>query len=114
MDAQYIHFKVTVRALHKTFYCTIVYGFNGVTDQKSIWNRLKYFALTMTDSWMVAGDFNNMLSPYERVGSSPVSLAEIKDFRECLVDCSLKDMRWRGCKLTWSNKHVDGSRVWSK
>lgn len=45
---------------------------------------------TVVGSWLVCGDFNNPLSPDDRVGS-PVRWSEIQGFQSCLDFCGLSD-----------------------
>ncbi|XP_074292746.1 uncharacterized protein LOC141619625 [Silene latifolia] len=35
-------------------------------------------------------------------------------FNDCIRDCSLEDLSTSGRKFSWTNKHYDGSRVWSR
>lgn len=53
--------------------------------------------------WMVAGDFNYVLNSDERIGSL-VSNRETDDFRKCIFECGLCDLKGVGQFFTWSNK----------
>ncbi|XP_019239635.1 PREDICTED: uncharacterized protein LOC109219618 [Nicotiana attenuata] len=59
------------------------------------------------------GDFNSILSQEDRVGSK-VTYAEIKEFKECVEQCGLHELKSSGCFYTWSNKQEGQDRVLSR
>lgn len=63
--------------------------------------------------WLVCGDFNNPLSPKERIGS-PVLWSEIEGFKHCVDSCGLFDIKSIGFYFTWNNKQDGASRVMCK
>ncbi|XP_074313921.1 uncharacterized protein LOC141649122 [Silene latifolia] len=91
----------------------MVYAFNKVEERLPLWDSLKLFASNVNCAWMVCGDFNNVLRPNERLGSS-VTDAETKDFKECLDVCGLMEMSARDAFFTWNNKHESNTRVFSR
>lgn len=52
------------------------------------------------------GDFNAVLSQEDRLIRRHVQGGEIKDFRECLIDCNLAEVPSVGRQYTWTNGHV--------
>ncbi|GFS30621.1 hypothetical protein Acr_00g0012980 [Actinidia rufa] len=58
---------------------------------------------------MLLGDFNNVLSSDEKANGLPVTMYEIRDFKNCCYDLGISDLRSTGLFLTWTN-----SSVWCK
>lgn len=50
------------------------------------------------------GDFNEILSHDENVGSGIQRQGPIDDFRDRVSHCGLLDLGFRGCPYTWCNK----------
>ncbi|XP_070034408.1 uncharacterized protein [Nicotiana tomentosiformis] len=59
------------------------------------------------------GDFNSILSQEDRVGNK-VTYAKIKEFKECVEQCGLQELKSSGCFYTWSNKQQGHDRVPSR
>ncbi|XP_074299876.1 uncharacterized protein LOC141631053 [Silene latifolia] len=64
-------------------------------------------------SWVVMGDFNNVLAMNERIGSE-VTDVEVRDFQECVDYCGLCDIPAQGAFFTWTNKHEIGDLKFSR
>ncbi|XP_075109235.1 uncharacterized protein LOC142181024 [Nicotiana tabacum] len=67
----------------------------------------------MVGAWEIMGDFNFVLSQKDKVGGK-VTYAEIKEFKECMEQCGLQELKSSGCFYTWNNKHEEQDRVLSK
>lgn len=63
------------------------------------------------EAWMVTGDFNNILSTDERIGST-VMPHEFKEFQECASYNHLSDIKYKGCFYTWRNKQKRDDRIY--
>ncbi|XP_074277754.1 uncharacterized protein LOC141601377 [Silene latifolia] len=59
------------------------------------------------------GDFNSVLAMDERIGSE-ISIAEMRDFQECVEACCISDIPAQGSFFTWNNKHEVGDLVFSR
>ncbi|KAL5798206.1 hypothetical protein ACOSQ2_003026 [Xanthoceras sorbifolium] len=53
--------------------------------------------------WLIAGDFNEIIYSFEKVGELLRSARLISDFRNVLDDCALEDLGFRGNQFTWCN-----------
>lgn len=62
-------------------------------------------------SWVVGGDFNEVLLFDDKVGGSERRSGGILDFQACLDGCDLQDLRWREYRFTWSNNQVGTRRI---
>ncbi|XP_075096511.1 uncharacterized protein LOC142174589 [Nicotiana tabacum] len=113
VSEQLIHCIVQHRGTRRQFNVTIVYGFNNQSMRRRLWEDIKSIHQMVNGPWAIMGDFNSILSTEERVGSS-VTMAKIREFKKCMEECSLQDMRSSGAYYTWSNKQPGDSRVMSK
>ncbi|XP_074291548.1 uncharacterized protein LOC141618348 [Silene latifolia] len=104
VSPQSIHSRITMRGNQQVFFFTLVYGYNKAAERVNLWNSLKGYCSAVQGSWLVGGDFNNVLQPNERLGGAPVSLADIKPFQDCLHQCDLQDLKAIGSYYTWNNK----------
>ncbi|XP_074298734.1 uncharacterized protein LOC141629661 [Silene latifolia] len=111
--AQVLHLSVSCLQSNFTWQCSVVYGFNKNADRKELWQSLLDFHSSIQGPWMVMGDFNNVLNMDERIGA-PVTLAEVKDFQECVDACGLYDLSSTGAYFTWNNKQEGDERVFSR
>jgi hypothetical protein len=64
--------------------------------------------------WLCVGDFNKVTSPSEQIGGNPRSESQMTAFRDCLSDCELNDLGFKGYIYTWNNKRegLDNIQVW--
>lgn len=91
------------------FTVAFVYARNIPEERIPLWNQLREFAsssLISQSPWLIMGDFNQVLSVSEvysitRPVISPQGMATLSD---CLQDCQIFDMAFRGCEFTWTNK----------
>ena len=78
--------------------------------RKDLWEDLKSFKTHLP--WLVCGDFNCLLHTDERIGSL-VREGEIQEFRACVDDCHITDIKSSGNFFTWNNKQQGEARVFS-
>ncbi|XP_074299433.1 uncharacterized protein LOC141630528 [Silene latifolia] len=112
-NAQYIHLRVVSRTDDKFFLLTMIYAHNDLYERVELWTFLKNVALTCTEPWLWAGDFNTVLSPVERLGGH-TSEAEMQHFLECVSLYCVEDLQATGALFTWSNKQNPVDRVYSR
>lgn len=66
-----------------------------------MWNDLCDFVRYRFVSWLVLGDFHNVLKSYERIGGEPIHPKETSPFQDCLGAIGLSDVKSAGCFFTW-------------
>ncbi|KAM3267567.1 hypothetical protein P3S67_032196 [Capsicum chacoense] len=110
---QLIHSLVEDKATGTRFHVTMIYGFNDQSLRRSLWAYIMSISGQMTGPWVVLGDFNCLFNKEERIGR-PVTMEEIIDFKVCVGQCGLQDLRSTGFFYTWSNKQQGVARVYSK
>ncbi|RAL42438.1 hypothetical protein DM860_016725 [Cuscuta australis] len=98
----------------KQFLISIVYGHNDPTKRRDLWSDISSLAGQIHIPWCLIGDFNSILSCEDRRGGNPVTLEEIRDFKECIQDNGLEELPSEGARYTWSNKQGQGKRIFSK
>lgn len=79
------------------------YGHPETNQRHFTWDLLRSLKSPLTDLWLVAGDFNEILSSSEKSGGSLRSNSQIALFRDALTDCGLEDLGSVGGQFTWSN-----------
>lgn len=113
VTGQIIPSKVEHRGTGRVFDMTMVYGFNDQAMRRTLWSDIKGIKGSIKGAWAIMGDFNCMLNTNERI-RTPVKLAELRDFRNCVVECEFQDLKSSGSFFTWNNKQRGDDRVWSK
>ena len=64
------------------------------------------FNSSLEMSWILSGDFNNVLSSEEKANGLPITMYEIRDFKNCCYDIGISNMRSTRTFHTWSNNSV--------
>ena len=61
--AQMVHCLVNEISKGYQFKVTVVYGYNTSEMRRNLWWELKMLVHSVTDPWLIIGDFNATLSP---------------------------------------------------
>lgn len=72
---------------------TLVYAKSLRVDRTHLWHHLRAHSM-VNIPWIVGGDFNTILRTTEKRGGVAPDLGSIQDFRECLVDANLSEIRF--------------------
>lgn len=72
-----------------------VYGLRTIQDKKCLWAQLRTLLVNQLP-WLVAGDFNSVLSSHDRVNGSVVTIYESQDFEMLLEDMELTEIKTTG------------------
>lgn len=57
------------------------------------------------------GDFNEIMYDHEKQGGNVRRDREMRDFRECLERCGLRNLGFVGHNFTWSNKQSGDGNI---
>ena len=109
-----VHCQVNERSKGYQFNITVIYRYNTSEMRRSLWNELKMLTHSVSEPWIIIGDFNAVLSPKDRLDGVPVTLNEIKDFEECVKDMGITELHWKGNYYTYTNKQVGAARIASR
>ncbi|XP_019236840.1 PREDICTED: uncharacterized protein LOC109217066 [Nicotiana attenuata] len=110
---QLIHYRVHHRGDGRKFSVTMVYAFNDAALRRKLWEDIKEINDQMAEPWAIMGDFNCVLHKEDMIGS-PITMAEIREFKECVTKCILEEMKSSGAFYTWNNKQGGTDRVYSR
>ncbi|XP_075653882.1 uncharacterized protein LOC142624234 [Castanea sativa] len=64
--------------------------------------------------WVCIGDFNEVLSVTEKEGGVGRACRQIENFRECLKDTGLRDLRYTGSWFTWAGERRGYGCIWER
>ncbi|XP_074315057.1 uncharacterized protein LOC141651237 [Silene latifolia] len=112
-DKQAIHVSVDHLQSGYSWTCSIIYGCNKDSERTSLWQSILQCKSIVHGPWLLMGDFNNVLHIGERIGSE-VTLAEIRDFQQCVDSCGLYDLVNQGAYFTCNNKQEENKHVFSR
>ncbi|XP_070015914.1 uncharacterized protein [Nicotiana sylvestris] len=96
LDEQFIHCEVQERSSTFKTLITVVYA-----------------RATIKESWLLSGDFNNVLHTDDRIGA-PVTQSEIKGFQDAIITLQLTQLKSLGWFYTWCNKQQLEKRVYNR
>ncbi|KAK7281882.1 hypothetical protein RIF29_10230 [Crotalaria pallida] len=113
-SSQLIHCLIFLPATSVQWMATFVYGANDHVLRRDLWDDLREIKMAVNCPWLVSGDFNCCLDPSEKLGGNQVDWEAMEEFRECIHDCGLQDMKFCGNLFTWCNRQYDGNRIYSK
>ncbi|XP_021739498.1 uncharacterized protein LOC110705886 [Chenopodium quinoa] len=113
VEAQLIHVNVVHKASKFVFWYTVVYGLNTTDEREVLWHQIGEIKNDTHGPWILGGDFNNVLNTEDKIGS-PVTFAEIENFRQCVRQNLLIDFKAGGLFYTWNNKQQGSDRVCKK
>ncbi|XP_028783276.1 uncharacterized protein LOC114739382 [Neltuma alba] len=106
-----IHTSMNSTVLDVPDFVTYVYGAPRDEDKEKVWEDLRRIAGGVTGSWLCVGDFNDMVSCFEKFGSRPIDLRRTLNFQRMLSDCGLIDLNFNGAPYTWNNKRLGEAHV---
>ncbi|GKA87512.1 putative reverse transcriptase domain-containing protein [Tanacetum coccineum] len=87
------------------FFFSFVYAAIHTVDRRALWKALHNHKLAVKDSpWVILGDFNAYLDPFERSSGCSKITTAMSDFRECVADIEMKYIAMNGLKFTWNKK----------
>ncbi|KAI5434202.1 hypothetical protein KIW84_021169 [Lathyrus oleraceus] len=88
---QFIHMKIKVQN-GSSWYFTLIYVSPRKKGIQDLWDNLLRISYNLQDGWIIGGDFNNILLPYEKKGNIHVMIHICSLFRDHINSCSLLDM----------------------
>lgn len=102
------HITCEVMRVDGTCSCllTMVYAYNSAADRRILWTDLEILRnrFTVNDSmrpWCVMGDFNVFLNDFESNRPMPRRRTHIDEFRNCISNIGVTDLRYQGHVFTW-------------
>ncbi|XP_020252332.1 uncharacterized protein LOC109829702 [Asparagus officinalis] len=93
---------------------TVIYALNQMEGRRSLWQDILTLKSHINGPWLLAGDFNSILSGEEKLGGAPISDTDTCDFQEFISSSHLKHLKSTCCYFTWCNKQDVDTRIWSR
>ncbi|PPR91254.1 hypothetical protein GOBAR_AA29435 [Gossypium barbadense] len=86
------------------------YG-NAIPNKRQCsWNMLRRVGQSVTEKWIIEGDFNTILDNAEKEGGRRKPSALMEDFREVVDELSMADLKTDNGWFTWVNNR-DGTAL---
>ncbi|XP_075083424.1 uncharacterized protein LOC142167164 [Nicotiana tabacum] len=104
ITSQGIHAMVKVLPSNLSWLFSAIYASNYLEDRKTIWKNLINISNSINDSWFVGGDFNEVLKAKDKFGGNYINTNISNLFWNCINQCRIVDLGYKGSKYTWSNK----------
>ncbi|XP_019248757.1 PREDICTED: uncharacterized protein LOC109228028 [Nicotiana attenuata] len=101
---QGFHAMVKVSPNHPLWLFSAIYASNILANRKLLWENLITTSKNLTTKWFVGGDFNEVLKARDKFGGNPITLSRSNMFWNCINECNLLDLVYKGSKYTWTNK----------
>ena len=76
-----------------------------------MWERLTSIGLVRDEAWLLAGDFNELMTKEEKVGGAERHESSFWDFRNMAENCKIRELRYTGNCLSWGGWR---ERVWGQ
>lgn len=108
---QEIHVLVKVRSSNLSWFFTTIYASPRLRERYLLWNNLFAIANAHNMPWLMAGDFNELLSANDKLGGRPIIPSRANAFKECLDFCNMADLGFQGPRFTWTNKNDFSSLI---
>ncbi|XP_062114372.1 uncharacterized protein LOC133825450 [Humulus lupulus] len=112
-NEQFVHCHVKIMGKPQDFCLTFVYGRNKVEERKCLWHSFSLLVF-LVQPWLLAGDFNVVFDYDDRLGGRSVTELEMEDDRQWRACGVVDELRTTGSHYTWSNKQMEGARIFSK
>ncbi|XP_058201666.1 uncharacterized protein LOC131316348 [Rhododendron vialii] len=117
---QEIHACIQVSPTSTPWILSAIYARPNYAVRREQWDNLTQFADSHNSPWIMAGDFNEVLSSSDKFGGRPISNSRSSAFCNCIDCCGMHDLGFSGPRFTWTNTQVTGGlikerldRVWS-
>ncbi|KAL9659136.1 hypothetical protein QQ045_018647 [Rhodiola kirilowii] len=104
------HIDVVVKG-DLEFGLTLFYGKPKVHERTESWDLLRRLKKEAGRPWAVMGDFHEITFSWEMEGVRDRQVCQMKHFRDCLEECDLTDLGFRGTPFTFLNRRKDDQEV---
>lgn len=112
--AQFIHMQIISKQGPEWMF-TVIYAIPNNIIRRSLWDNMKVIATNIDRSWLVAGDFNDIVDANEKKGGGNVSAHRCSVFRDNIEACNLSDLGAMGLRFTWRGPiYQGGQRIFER
>ncbi|XP_070013353.1 uncharacterized protein [Nicotiana sylvestris] len=89
---QFIHCLIEDTSTQFKTHLSVIYAQNDGHQRENLWRDLRQINIPAHEIWLLSGDFNNVLSSEDRIGS-PVIAVEIQGFKDVIDTLQLTPFR---------------------
>jgi hypothetical protein len=94
----FIDAQISIRG--KVCRFTGIYGEPRTELRSKTWEAMRFLKAQDGLPWLCAWDFNEVTAQHEHQGANLRSQAQMSAFRDCLEDCELSDLGFKGYPFT--------------
>ncbi|KAF6155029.1 hypothetical protein GIB67_035776 [Kingdonia uniflora] len=89
-----------------SFLLSLVCAYNFPVERAFLWlqSDMIIFCKCYDKAWVAVGDYNSSFSCFDKTGGRTVLNNTVETYTKWMDQIGLMDMRFRGCKYTWSNR----------
>lgn len=95
-----IHLRVNPQTPN-SWILLIVFASPHRNQREATWRELSDMNSITSEPWCIAGEFNQVFYAHEKQGGVPFSAATSASFANCINDCHLIDLGYKGQPFTW-------------
>ncbi|KAL2225604.1 UNVERIFIED_CONTAM: hypothetical protein Sindi_2948700, partial [Sesamum indicum] len=115
LGEQFVHCRITSRAVNEFVLVTVVYGATEVIDRRILWTALETLAQQCSDApWLVGGDFNAVRDLNEVCGISGYIRMATAEFNIGILEVGLIPLPMQGEWFTWHNCSTSARSLWKR
>ncbi|KAL2252909.1 UNVERIFIED_CONTAM: hypothetical protein Sindi_0085600 [Sesamum indicum] len=115
LGEQFVHCRITSRAVNESILVTVVYGATEVIDRRILWTALETLAQQCSDApWLVGGDFNAVRDINEVCGISGDIRMATAEFNIGILEPGLIPLPMQGEWFTWHNCSTSARSLWKR
>ncbi|XP_039170470.1 uncharacterized protein LOC120294449 [Eucalyptus grandis] len=112
ISVQAVHGTLKFNSLGLSCCLSAVYREHTFARRRPLWEDLCHYSDIFQNSpWLVVGDFNAIKDPSDRIGCSTNWISYFDEFPQCLARAELVDLRYVGCRFTWSTSSGDARKM---
>lgn len=108
VSPNFIHTNISFGSSSYDFDCSFVYGNPIFQHRNGLWSRLLAFQSDKERPWCCLGDFNEVLSQFDKQGLRPHNERGADLFRNFLNISGLMELDLKGCAFTWTSNPRNG------
>ncbi|CAJ2645466.1 unnamed protein product [Trifolium pratense] len=111
---EFIHTRLVINGKNQ-FLFTAIYASPMEDNRHDMWDKIRNIAVAVQEPWLLAGDFNDIMSQDEKQGGALVNFRRCRLFQERVNDCKLLDLGAVGSKFTWRGPiYEDGVHIFER
>jgi len=113
-DVQFVDFVALDPRTNSSMHITCLHAPPIYQLRQEFWNTIRVIHAANHLPWLCIGDFNDFLSPWEKMGKRPAITSRMTSFQNVINDCALLELQSKGCEFTWSNNREGDALVKEK